>query len=137
MMAREAAEFYIDRGMHPIPIPFRGKACLIDNWPSLIVTKANLPQYFNGAPSNIGVIVGDDYRTADVDLDCSEAIVAAPELLPETAMVFKAVKNCCGAIRDPAFGLYERVSAARASQRVGLGSGAPQKFSRASSAHVA
>jgi len=88
MTPREAGEFYIDRGLRPIPIPTREKAPRIDNWPSLILTKLDLPQYFNGAPSNLGVILGDDYGTADVDLDCTEALAAAPELLPETAMVF-------------------------------------------------
>jgi hypothetical protein len=88
MTPREAAEFYIDRGLRPIPIPLREKAPRIDSWPSLMLTKSDLPQYFNGAPSNLGVILGDSYGTADVDLDCSEAIAAAPELLPETAMIF-------------------------------------------------
>jgi hypothetical protein len=83
-----AAEFYIDRGLHPIPIPTREKAPRIDNWPTLLLTKPDLPHYFNGAPQNIGIILGDDYGTADVDLDCNEAIAAARELLPETAMVF-------------------------------------------------
>jgi hypothetical protein len=47
-----------------------------------------VPKYFNGKPSNIGLILGDDYGTSDVDLDSQEAIAVAWELLPETGMVF-------------------------------------------------
>jgi hypothetical protein len=35
MTSLQAAEFYIDRGLHPIPIPPREKAPQIDGWPSL------------------------------------------------------------------------------------------------------
>jgi hypothetical protein len=86
--ALEAAGFYIGRGLHPIPIPSREKAPKLDNWLALRLTAAELPRYFNGAPSNIGVILGDEYGLADVDLDCPEAITVAEEFLPETAMVF-------------------------------------------------
>jgi hypothetical protein len=88
MTPREAAESYIDRGLHPIPIPHREKRPIIDGWPSLRLTKSDLPRFFTGAPTNIGVVLGDECGTADVDLDCPEVIAAAQELLPETAMVF-------------------------------------------------
>jgi hypothetical protein len=110
MTPREAAELYIDRGLRPIPIPLREKAPRIDSWPSLMLTKSDLPQYFNGAPSNLGVILGDSYGTADVDLDCSEAIAAAPELLPETAMVF-------GRQSKPASHYFYRMDPPRRSKR--------------------
>jgi hypothetical protein len=88
MTPLEAAAQCIDRGLLPIPIPFREKAPKIRDWPSLRLTKADLEKHFNGVPSNLGVILGDDYGTADVDLDCSEAIAAARELLPETGLIF-------------------------------------------------
>lgn len=83
-----AAQRYIEHGLLPIPIPFREKAPKIPNWPSLRITRADLGEYFNGAPSNLGVILGDGYGTADVDLDSPEAVVIAGEFLPDTAMVF-------------------------------------------------
>jgi hypothetical protein len=88
MTPLEAAAQCIDRGLLPIPIPFREKAPKIRDWPSLRLTKADLEKHFNGVPSNLGVILGDDYGTADVDLDCAEAIAAARELLPETGLIF-------------------------------------------------
>jgi hypothetical protein len=88
MTAGQAAQYYVARGLHPIPIPFREKAPRISNWPALRLTEAELSKYFNGAPSNIGLILGDDYGTTDIDLDCLEAIAAASEFLPETGMIF-------------------------------------------------
>jgi hypothetical protein len=88
MMPLEAAAFYLERGLHPIPIPARQKAPIIENWPALTLTADELPKYFNGRPQNLGIILGDEYGTADVDLDCHEAIAAAREMLPETGMIF-------------------------------------------------
>jgi hypothetical protein len=88
MTALDSAARYLDLGLLPIPIPTREKAPKLDGWPALRLTKADLPRFFNGAPSNIGLILGDDYGTCDMDLDCAEAISAASELAPETGMVF-------------------------------------------------
>jgi hypothetical protein len=76
---------YIQRGWAPIPIPFRQKGPTIQGWQSLRLTAQTAPAYFNGAPQNIGVLMGpaSDHLT-DVDLDCGEAIAAAPLLLPPT-----------------------------------------------------
>jgi AAA domain/Bifunctional DNA primase/polymerase, N-terminal len=52
------------------------------------------PTYFNGAPQNIGVILGAaSGGLCDLDLDCSEAIAAAPYLLPPTAVFGHASKR--------------------------------------------
>lgn len=88
MTPLQAATQYIERGLSPIPIPFREKAPRIPDWPSLRLVEADLKKHFNGAPSNLGIILGDDYGTADVDIDCTEAIAAARELLPETGLIF-------------------------------------------------
>jgi len=84
----EAAEWYAKRGLLPIPIPYREKAPKLDGWPGLRIVNGSVAQYFNGAPSNIGLILGDDFGTSDVDLDCAEALATAGALLPETAMIF-------------------------------------------------
>ena len=88
MTTLEAASHYLERGLLPLPIPTREKKPNLDAWPSLRLTNQDLPKYFNGKPSNVGLILGDDYGTTDIDLDCSEALAAAGELLPETAMIF-------------------------------------------------
>jgi len=88
MKPLEAARFYVERHFWPIPIPFRGKAPAMRDWTSLRVTAETAPQFFNGKESNIGVILGDDYGSTDIDLDSEEAIWAAQELLPETRFIF-------------------------------------------------
>jgi len=88
MKPLDAARFYIERHFWPIPIPFREKAPAMRDWTSLRVTAENAPQYFNGKDSNIGIILGDDYGSTDIDLDSEEAIWAAQELLPQTRFIF-------------------------------------------------
>jgi hypothetical protein len=84
----QAATKYIRRGLLPIPIPFRAKAPRIRDWPALRLALTDVARYFNGARSNIGVILGGDNGTADIDLDSSEAVAIAAEFLPDTSMVF-------------------------------------------------
>ncbi len=88
MTALKAAAEYVERGFFPIPVPHREKKPVLEGWPNLRLARKSLPHYFNGTPSNIGVLLGDDYGTTDVDLDCPEALVAAAELLPPTGMIF-------------------------------------------------
>src|SRR5262249_32810163 len=80
-MTTEAARYYLDLGLLPIPVPWREKAPKLDDWPNLRLGLADLPRYFNGAPANIGILLGNN-GAADIDLDCSQAIAAAGELLP-------------------------------------------------------
>ena len=41
-----------------------------------------------GAPDFIGVLLGEQSGSTDVDCDCPEAITAARGLLPETGLIF-------------------------------------------------
>jgi Bifunctional DNA primase/polymerase, N-terminal len=76
---------YIRRGWSPVPVPFRQKGPTITDWQLLRLTEQTAPQYFNGGPLNIGVILGPaSDNLADVDLDCDEAIALAPQFLPPT-----------------------------------------------------
>jgi hypothetical protein len=86
-MTIEAAQYYVDLGLLPIPVPWREKVPKLDDWPNLRLGLADLPRYFNSALANIGILLGHNGIT-DVDLDCSQAIVAAVALLPQTAMRF-------------------------------------------------
>ncbi len=84
---------YIDRGWSPIPIPHRAKGPLIDAWQDLRITAQTAPNYFNGVKQNVGVILGKASRgLTDIDLDCPEAIAAAPYILPRTAIFGRASK---------------------------------------------
>jgi hypothetical protein len=86
--ALDAAQWWTARGFYVVPIAIREKGPKLDDWQQLRLDPDSLPRYFNGTPSNIGVILGEPYGAADIDLDCDEAITAARELLPETAMIF-------------------------------------------------
>jgi hypothetical protein len=81
----EIVRSHIREGIRPVPIPFRKKGPRIPNWESLVITEANVDQFFNGSPMNVGAILGaPSGNLQDVDLDCAEALRLAPWFLPET-----------------------------------------------------
>jgi hypothetical protein len=88
-----AALDYIARGWSPIPIPHREKGSLIDAWQTLRINAETAATYFNGAKQNVGIILGKaSGGLTDLDLDCPEAIAAAPYILPRTAVFGRATK---------------------------------------------
>ena len=88
-----AALDYIARGWSPIPIPHREKGPLIDAWQDIRVNAETAAAYFNGAKQNVGIILGEaSSGLTDLDLDCPEAIAAAPYILPRTAVFGRATK---------------------------------------------
>jgi Bifunctional DNA primase/polymerase, N-terminal len=94
MSPLDVALEYIDRGWSPLPIPHKSKAPLDKGWPAIVVTEENVHQYFNGAEQNIGVRLGGlSDGLADIDLDCVEAITAAPAFLPSTRTFGRASKR--------------------------------------------
>jgi hypothetical protein len=84
----DAAMRYVEERLHPIPVPHRTKRPILDGWPDLRLTLADIPKYFSSAPKNIGIILGDETGIADVDCDTIEAVIAARLFLPKTGMVF-------------------------------------------------
>ena len=88
MSPLDAALRWIRRGFSPVPVPHMSKGPVIKEWQRIEMTTDQAPQYFNGAPQNIGVLLGDKFGSTDVDCDCAEAITAARELLPETGLIF-------------------------------------------------
>jgi Bifunctional DNA primase/polymerase, N-terminal len=96
MSPLEIALTYIARGWAPIPIPHKAKKPTLKLWQNLGITAETARQYFNGNPQNVGVQQGAASRgLADVDLDCLEAIAAAPFFLPHrTARFGRASKPC-------------------------------------------
>ena len=84
---------YIARGWSPIPIPHREKGPLIDAWQGIRLNAETAPACFNGAKKNVGIILGEaSGGLTDLDLDCPEAIAAAPYILPRTAVFGRATK---------------------------------------------
>ena len=93
MSPTNAALDWIERGFLPVPIPFREKKPVIEEWQKLRIDKASVPRYFNGQAQNNGVLLGEPYGAADMDLDCPEAIAAAATLAPATGMIFGRASN--------------------------------------------
>jgi hypothetical protein len=83
---REAAACYLNLGRLPVPVPHRGKECFEPDWPNLRPTARDLDRLFPpGRPLNLGLLLGEPSSgLLDADLDCIEAIRAAPALLPST-----------------------------------------------------
>jgi bifunctional DNA primase/polymerase-like protein len=88
MTPLEAATYYVRSGFLVVPIPHRAKRPVLESWQKLRLNESDLSRHFNGQPQNIGVLLGDDSGTADVDLDCREAIIAGELLLPATNFIF-------------------------------------------------
>jgi hypothetical protein len=91
--AHGAAELYLQKGLAAIPLPPRSKEPGYPNWQHLRLTLDTLDQHFPPrAALNVGILNGaPSDNTADVDLDCAEALVLAPQFLPATGWVFGRV----------------------------------------------
>jgi hypothetical protein len=90
----DAVFSYIRQGFAIVPVPYRQKGPIIERWQNLRITADDAPRYFNGGPQNIGVIQGHaSGGLTDIDLDCQEAIAAAPYLLPKTSAFGHASKR--------------------------------------------
>jgi bifunctional DNA primase/polymerase-like protein len=80
---RLAAKAYRDRGWSPIPLKRNSKAPIARNWTRLVV--GDKTEW----PGNIGVRLGEPSSgLVDLDLDCDEARLLAPAVLPPTGAVF-------------------------------------------------
>lgn len=79
----------IARGLSPIPVPHKLKRPRINEWQTLRLASDDLPRYFNGAPANVGTLLGESAGwIVDVDLDYARAVDLADSFLPATGMVW-------------------------------------------------
>ncbi|MBV9826603.1 MAG: bifunctional DNA primase/polymerase [Alphaproteobacteria bacterium] len=79
----EAAHSYRERQWSPLPLRRRSKEPVAKDWAHATVDSAAL------WPGNIGVRLGGPSRgLVDIDLDCAEALLLAPAILPPTGAVF-------------------------------------------------
>jgi hypothetical protein len=80
----DAARHYVGLGWKVIPIPLKQKGSRTEGWQHLRLQADELSQHFT-RPVNIGVLNGEvSDHSADVDLDCAEALALADECLPST-----------------------------------------------------
>ena len=88
--ALDIALDYVKRQWNPVPIRFRTKIPIGDDWQKREINAESAATYFSAAdPQNVGVLLGPTSRgLTDVDLDAAEAAAVAPYLLPITHAVF-------------------------------------------------
>jgi hypothetical protein len=81
---------YLEQGLQPIPLPPRSKRPDLEDWQHLRLTPDVLDQHFPPERAcNVGILNGAaSNNIVDVDLDCREALRAAPLLLPATGWIF-------------------------------------------------
>jgi hypothetical protein len=106
----DIARDYTNRGYAVVPVPFRQKGPIIEDWQKLRITAEQVARYF-GRQTNIGVILGQVSRgRVDVDLDCNEAIKLAPQYLPSTRSKFGRATGRSRTGATNAMGLRRRSS---------------------------
>ncbi len=97
----DAALDWIGRSYSPVPVraqskkPYNPDDPEGKHWQDLRITAETANRYFNGAKQNIGVLLGDAHGSADVDLDCPEAVALAPTILPDTGLRFGRPSKPC------------------------------------------
>jgi hypothetical protein len=84
------ARTYRERGLAPIPLRPRSKVPIQNDWPRLVTDERT--QF----PGNIGVKDGaPSSNVVDLDLDCGEARLLAPRVMPETEACFGRASAPC------------------------------------------
>src|SRR5262245_19209052 len=74
----EQAAAWIARGFAPIPVPYGAKAPVVPGWQKLRLTAATLDERFNGAPQNVGALLGEPSGgRVCTDLDAPETLALA------------------------------------------------------------
>lgn len=85
----ETVNHYLRRGWRVVPVEYKGKKPIVEDWPNFIIDVAKVHEWFS-TKSNVGVVLGkaSDWLV-DVDLDDLQAIDLARDLLPSnTSSVF-------------------------------------------------
>lgn len=72
----EAARDWVARGFLPVPVPVRQKAPVVIGWQKLHLRIEDLPRYFDSQPQNIGILLGDESGTGQLDLRLPRPITA-------------------------------------------------------------
>lgn len=80
---------YAMRDWNPLPVPFKQKKPIGNDWQHRVITGSKVHLFFGDRPMNIGVQLGlKSGRLTDIDLDCPEAAVIARAVLPKTGAIF-------------------------------------------------
>ena len=83
MTIPEMAHWLVVHEFIVVPVAYKDKVPIGENWPQLRISLTEIDQYFNGQPRNVGVLLGEPYNLTDIDLDARESLWAWPEFAPE------------------------------------------------------
>lgn len=90
--SRQAARRYIRRGWKPLPVERGNKGPTAKGWPSWRVgddANAYINEHFTASLTEVAIQLGAmSGGLTDVDLDSPEAVLLAPDFLPETQSLF-------------------------------------------------
>jgi hypothetical protein len=116
MTAIDIARDVLRRGWKPVPVPKGVKSPRLKGWHTVEINEANLQRYFDRADLNVGAQMGPvSGGLADVDLDCGEAVLLAPSLLPPTQSVYgrrgKSRSHYLYRVADPEDGAVRKYAA--------------------------
>ena len=85
----EVARDCLRRGWNPVPVAFRKKKPIGEEWQMRRVTPDRLAAHFSAEKMNVGVQLGATSNgLTDLDLDSPEAITIGAYLLPKTNCIF-------------------------------------------------
>src|SRR2546430_8975192 len=85
----EIARGYLSHGWNPIPVSRKTKRPIGNGWQQRRLDSETVAEAFNGAEMNVGVQMGPRSNgLTDVDLDCREALLIGPMLLPKSNNIF-------------------------------------------------
>ena len=90
LSALATAGKFTKAGYRVVPIPYRQKRPIENDWPNLVLTMEQLPARFKG-PCNVGLILGTGpggSAVVDIDLDTPEAMQAWNSYAPPTSCIF-------------------------------------------------
>ena len=85
----DEAQRLLGRGWAPIDVPYRSKNPGREGWQNERLTAEDLPDRFNGIPTNLGILTGAPSKgLVDVDIDAREALALKEMFLPPTRSRF-------------------------------------------------
>lgn len=84
-----AAKKYADNNWAVAPVPNGEKGPKFQGWQQKKITSGDVEAYFDDPEGNVAVVMGAlSGKLIDIDIDCPEGLSIAPQLLPETSLIF-------------------------------------------------
>jgi len=79
---REWAQYYLGHGVAPIPVPFKSKQPVLEEWQHLRLTPETVGQHFNGGEMNLGALLGAVSRRRSGARTSTGGVTTSPSSAP-------------------------------------------------------